>query len=58
MGDTEAAIHSEESASRTLVVLGAAALTGATGGAAAPVLAGVVGGILADGILTGKHLQD
>ncbi|KAI1645145.1 uncharacterized protein F4817DRAFT_367011 [Daldinia loculata] len=53
MGDTEAAIHSEESASRTLVVLGAAALTGATGGAAAPVLAGVVGGILADGILTG-----
>ncbi|KYK58816.1 hypothetical protein DCS_05834 [Drechmeria coniospora] len=52
MGDVEAAIHSEEAASRTLVVLSAAALTAGTGGLAAPVLAGVVGGLAADTVVT------
>ncbi|KAJ6261668.1 Delta(24)-sterol C-methyltransferase [Drechslerella dactyloides] len=53
LGDKEGFIHSEEAASRTSVVLAAAALTGASGGLAAPVLAGVVAGVAADGIFTG-----
>ncbi|KAK4194490.1 hypothetical protein QBC40DRAFT_319439 [Triangularia verruculosa] len=56
-GDTEGGIHAEEVASRTLVVMGAAALTGMTGGLAAPILGGVIGGVLADGILTGIETQ-
>ncbi|KAL4263801.1 hypothetical protein AB1N83_005357 [Pleurotus pulmonarius] len=53
MGDTEEGIEAEESATRSLAVIGAAALAGATGGAALPVLAAVVAGVAADGILTG-----
>ncbi|KIL61767.1 hypothetical protein M378DRAFT_821117 [Amanita muscaria Koide BX008] len=57
MGDTEAAIRSEEAATRTLVVMGAGALTVATGGAGAPILAGalaaVAAGAVYDGITTG-----
>lgn len=58
MGDTEAAVQSEEAATRSLVVLGAGALTVATGGAGAPILAGVVAGVgagfLYDATTTGK----
>ena len=61
MGDTEAAIRSEEAATRTLVVMGAGALTVATGGAGAPILAGalaaVAAGAVYDGITTGKCSQ-
>jgi len=53
LGDHEAFLHSEEAATRTTVVIGAAALTGASGGMAAPILAGVVAGVASDGILTG-----
>ena len=51
--DKEAGIHAEEMATRTLVVLGATALMAGSGGAAAPILAGVVAGVAADGALTG-----
>ncbi|PBK94158.1 hypothetical protein ARMGADRAFT_1101061 [Armillaria gallica] len=51
--DTEAAIHSEEAATRTLAVIGAGALTAGTGGAATPILAGVVAGVVADAAITG-----
>ncbi|KAJ6545267.1 hypothetical protein B0H19DRAFT_1221674 [Mycena capillaripes] len=53
MGDTEGFWKSEEAATRTLLVMGAGALTVGTGGAAAPVLAGVVAGIAADAAITG-----
>ncbi|KAF9500703.1 hypothetical protein BDN71DRAFT_1381516 [Pleurotus eryngii] len=53
MGDTEEGIEAEESATRSLAVIGAAALAGATGGATLPVLAAVVAGVAADGITTG-----
>ncbi|KAJ8482067.1 hypothetical protein ONZ45_g15082 [Pleurotus djamor] len=53
MGDTEEGIKAEEAATRTLAVIGAGALAGATGGAALPVLAAVVAGVAADGVLTG-----
>ncbi|KAK2757729.1 hypothetical protein FQN54_004698 [Arachnomyces sp. PD_36] len=52
-GDNEGAIRAEESASRTLFVIGAVALVAGTGGTAAPVVAGVAAGVLADGITTG-----
>ncbi|KAK6516011.1 hypothetical protein TWF281_004601 [Arthrobotrys megalospora] len=48
MGDTEAGIRAEEGATRTLAVLGAGALVAASGGTAAPILAGVVAGMAAD----------
>jgi len=54
MGDTEAGIRAEEGATRTLAVLGAGALVAASGGTAAPIVAGVVAGIAADGVLTGE----
>ncbi len=50
MGDTEEGIEAEE---RSLAVIGAVALAGATGGAALPVLTAVVAGVAADVILTG-----
>ncbi|KAI6097468.1 hypothetical protein F5141DRAFT_460127 [Pisolithus sp. B1] len=53
LGDTEAFVHSEEAATRTLAVIGAGALTAGTGGIAAPILAGVATGILADTAITG-----
>ncbi|KAI6143787.1 hypothetical protein BKA82DRAFT_4183183 [Pisolithus tinctorius] len=53
LGDTEAFVHSEEAATRTLAVIGAGALTVGTGGAAAPILAGVAAGIAADAAITG-----
>lgn len=53
LGDTEAAAHSEEAATRTLAVLGAGALTAGTGGIAAPILAGVATGLVADAAITG-----
>jgi len=53
IGDTEAGAHSLEAATRTLAVVGAGALTAGTGGAAAPILAGVVAGIAADAAITG-----
>ncbi|TFK45348.1 hypothetical protein OE88DRAFT_1223907 [Heliocybe sulcata] len=52
MGNTEAAVHSEEAATRTTVVLAAAALTASTGGASAPIVAGVMAGVAADAITT------
>ncbi|KAK0447554.1 hypothetical protein EV421DRAFT_1786727 [Armillaria borealis] len=61
LGDTEAFAHSEEAATRTLAVIGAGALTAGTGGAAAPILAGVVAGVVADVAITGiesvRHQQ-
>ena len=53
-GETDEFWKAEENATRTLVVLGAGALTVSTGGLAAPVLAGVVAGLAYDGITTGK----
>ncbi|KAF7358416.1 DUF3421 domain protein [Mycena venus] len=53
MGDTDGFWKSEEAATRTLLVMGAGALTVGTGGAAAPILAGVVAGIAADAAITG-----
>ncbi|KAJ5116800.1 hypothetical protein N7456_001148 [Penicillium angulare] len=53
MGDTEAGIRAEEGATRTLAVVAAGALVAASGGTAAPILAGVVAGLAADGVLTG-----
>lgn len=53
MGDTTEGIEAKESATRSLAVIGAAALAGATGGAALPVLAAAVAGVAADGILNG-----
>lgn len=55
LGQTEEAIHSEEAATRTLAVIGAGALTVGTGGAAAPILAGVAAGIVADAAITGMR---
>lgn len=55
MGETEEAVHAEEAATRTLAVIGAGALTVGTGGAAAPILAGVVAGIAADAAITGMR---
>lgn len=54
MGDKEAVICAEESATRTLVVVGAAALVAGTGGTVALVVAGVVAGVLMDGVVTGE----
>lgn len=56
LGDTEAAARSEEAATRTFVVLAAGALTAGTGGAAAPILAGVVAGVSVDAALTGSSI--
>ncbi|EJD48258.1 hypothetical protein AURDEDRAFT_113089 [Auricularia subglabra TFB-10046 SS5] len=53
LGDTEAFARSEEAATRTLAVLGAGALVAGTGGAAAPILAGVAAGVVADAAITG-----
>ncbi|KAH0833822.1 hypothetical protein J3R83DRAFT_10985 [Lanmaoa asiatica] len=53
LGQTEEFVHSEEAATGTLVVVGAGALTVGTGGAAAPILAGVAAGIVADAAITG-----
>ncbi|KDR70002.1 hypothetical protein GALMADRAFT_900591 [Galerina marginata CBS 339.88] len=52
-GDTDKFWESEEAATRTLVILGAGALTVSTGGAAAPILAGVVAGLVYDAATTG-----
>ncbi|KAG7099851.1 hypothetical protein E1B28_001658 [Marasmius oreades] len=53
LGETEEFVHSEEAATRTLAVLGAGALIAGTGGAAAPILAGVAAGVVADAAITG-----
>ncbi|KAM6489438.1 Fungal fruit body lectin domain containing protein [Amanita muscaria] len=52
-GEKDEFWQAEEAATRTLVVLGAGALTVSTGGAAAPILAGVVAGLAYDGAVTG-----
>ncbi|ODA76064.1 hypothetical protein RJ55_08347 [Drechmeria coniospora] len=52
LGDNEGGVRAEEMATRTVVVLSAAALTIGTDGLAAPILAGVLGGIAADGAIT------
>lgn len=56
-GERDQFWQSEEQATRTLVVIGAGALTVSTGGAAAPVLAGVVAGLAYDGVITGMSIQ-
>ncbi|KAM4060145.1 hypothetical protein HRG_002248 [Hirsutella rhossiliensis] len=53
VGDYEGGLHAEEAATRSLVVMTAAAAVAGTGGAAAPIFAGVVAGIASDGIITG-----
>ncbi len=53
-GDSEGFWRSEEAATRTLVVLTAGALTVGTGGAGAPILAGVVAGLGYDAVVTGE----
>ncbi|KAI1799620.1 hypothetical protein F4811DRAFT_565422 [Daldinia bambusicola] len=52
-GEKDEFWQSEEQATRTLVVMGAGALTVSTGGAAAPIMAGVVAGLAYDGVITG-----
>ncbi|KAM3499033.1 hypothetical protein MY11210_009639 [Beauveria gryllotalpidicola] len=52
-GENDEFWQAEEQATRTLVVIGAGALTVSTGGAAAPIMAGVVSGLVYDGIITG-----
>lgn len=52
-GEKDEFWKAEEGATRTLVILGAGALTVSTGGAAAPILAGVAAGLAYDGITTG-----
>ena len=52
-GEKDEFWQAEEQATRTLVVIGAGALTVSTGGASAPIMAGVVAGLAYDGVITG-----
>ncbi|KAJ5740849.1 hypothetical protein N7493_000721 [Penicillium malachiteum] len=52
-GETDEFWQAEEQTTRTLVFMGAGALTVSTGGAAAPILAAVVAGLAYDGVITG-----
>ncbi|KAH0833825.1 hypothetical protein J3R83DRAFT_10989 [Lanmaoa asiatica] len=55
LGQREEFVHSEEAATRSLVVVGAGALTAGVGGVAAPILAGVAAGVAADAAITGTR---